>query len=64
MMPKSFAGNTDYILETLFTWPSHSICKCHYLETFDKDLLKLDQKVPSTALRISRPGSLGQQSLW
>ncbi len=38
--------------------------QCHYLETFDKDLLKLDQKVPSTTLRISRPGSLGQQSLW
>ena len=38
--------------------------ECDLLETSDSDLLRLDQKIPSTSLRICKPGALGQADLF
>ena len=38
--------------------------KCDLLETADGNLLNLDQKIPSTSLRICRPAALGQGALF
>lgn len=37
---------------------------CDLLETSDSDLLRLDQTIPSTSLRICKPGALGQADLF
>ena len=38
--------------------------KCDLLETADGNLLNLDQKIPSTSLRICRPAALGQGAMF
>ena len=38
--------------------------ECDLLETTDQHLLRLDQNIPSTALRICRPGAIGQATLF
>jgi len=38
--------------------------ECDLLETSDSDLLRLDQKIPSTSLRICKPDALGQADLF
>ena len=38
--------------------------ECHLLETSDSRLLRLDQTIPSTPLRICKPGALGQADLF
>ena len=38
--------------------------KCDLLETSDDRLLRLDQTIPSTSLRICKPGAIGQSDLF
>ena len=38
--------------------------ECDFLETSDSDLLKLDQRIPSTSLRICKPGALDPPDLF
>ena len=38
--------------------------ECDLLETNDRDLLRLDEEIPSNALRICRPRTIGQATLF